>query len=334
MKKYCAFLLLFATCACGIISSAEDEPLIVGYVTSWGKGVPDPQYLTHINYAFGHVNDSCNGIRIDNLKRLNSIVKLKHRKPSLKIMLSIGGWGSGRFSEMAADPVKRQAFARDCRRVIDAFGLDGIDIDWEYPTSRAANISASSDDTQNYTLLMQDIRQAIGAEKLLTLASAASAEYIDFHAIMPTVDFVNIMAYDMAQPPKHHSILYPSKYAGRTAERAVNAHITAGVPAEKLVLGVPFYGRGKGKIPNFINYRKILELRGFERRWDDEGKAPYLVDDKGNMVCGYDDPQSLAEKCRYIRKHGLRGAMFWDYDGDTEDGILRKTLYTELYKDQ
>jgi chitinase len=102
---------------------------------------------------------------------------LKESAPSLKVCLSIGGWGSGNFSEMAADDALRKSFAADCARVVEAFNLDGIDIDWEYPTSNAAGISASPDDKDNFTLLMRDIREAIGKDKLLTLATVCSARY-------------------------------------------------------------------------------------------------------------------------------------------------------------
>ena len=92
--------------------------------------MPDPQYMTHINYAFGHVNESFNGVKIDNEERLRQIVDLRKQKPELKVLLSIGGWGSGRFSEMAANDEYRRAFAADCDRVVKEFALDGIDIDW------------------------------------------------------------------------------------------------------------------------------------------------------------------------------------------------------------
>ena len=96
--------------------------------------------MTHINYAFGHVNESFDGVRIDNEERLKQIVDLKKQNPELKVLLSVGGWGSGRFSEMAANDEYRRAFAADCDRVVKEFALDGIDIDWEYPTSSMANI--------------------------------------------------------------------------------------------------------------------------------------------------------------------------------------------------
>jgi len=158
-----------------VVAASRDSKVVVAYVTSWSEVMPDPQYMTHINYAFGHVNESFNGVKIDNEERLRQIVDLRKQKPELKVLLSIGGWGSGRFSEMAANDEYRRAFAADCDRVVKEFALDGIDIDWEYPTSSMANISSSPDDTENFTLLMQDIRAAIGNEKELTLATVASA---------------------------------------------------------------------------------------------------------------------------------------------------------------
>ena len=241
-----------------VVAASRDSKVVVAYVTSWSEVMPDPQYMTHINYAFGHVNESFNGVKIDNEERLRQIVDLRKQKPELKVLLSIGGWGSGRFSEMAANDEYRRAFAADCDRVVKEFALDGIDIDWEYPTSSMANISSSPDDTENFTLLMQDIRAAIGNEKELTLATVASARYIDFKAILPSVDFVNIMAYDMASAPKHHSALYPSGHSGDiTSDGAVTAHLKAGVPPSKLVMGMPFYGRGGDGYPSFQDYNKV-----------------------------------------------------------------------------
>ena len=189
------------------LGAQETGRIIVAYVTSWSDCVPDPHSVTHINYAFGYVNETFNGVGIANPERLRTLVSLKQQKPDLKVVLSIGGWGSGRFSEMAASDSTRHAFAADCLRKVEEFGLDGIDIDWEYPTSSAAGISSSPQDTENFTLLMREIRDVLGKGRLLTLASVAFAEYIDFKAVVPYVDFVNIMTYDIATPPYHHAAL-------------------------------------------------------------------------------------------------------------------------------
>lgn len=340
MKNILYSILIISIFACtgntpkqsGTESSSSN--VIVAYVTSWSQIIPEPTYMTHINYAFAHVNDTFNGIRIDNEERLKQIVALKKQQPSLKILLSIGGWGSGRFSEMAADEQYRKQFAEDCLRVVNEFQLDGIDIDWEYPTSSLADISSSPDDTNNFTLLMKDIRQSIGKDKLLTLASAATAEFINFRDIDPYIDFVNIMAYDMASAPLHHAALYTSENSGKnTSHDAVIKHHTAGVPYHKLVLGMPFYGRGgKGGVPNFIDYKEIENLSGYDILWDEKAQVPYLADSTGAFVCGYDNPRSLTIKCQYIKDNALLGAMYWDYDGDNETGDLRKTVYNVIMK--
>ena len=325
--------------SCGSVKSGEEaiaasreSKVVVAYVTSWSEVMPDPQYMTHINYAFGHVNESFNGVKIDNEERLRQIVDLRKQKPELKVLLSIGGWGSGRFSEMAANDEYRRAFAADCDRVVKEFALDGIDIDWEYPTSSMANISSSPDDTENFTLLMQDIRAAIGNEKELTLATVASARYIDFKAILPSVDFVNIMAYDMASAPKHHSALYPSGHSGDiTSDGAVTAHLKAGVPPSKLVMGMPFYGRGGDGYPSFQDYNKVGNTdTQYTEKWDEVAQVPYLADKNDTLVFGFENPRSLAIKCQYILDKDLLGGMYWDYSGDNEQGDLRRTVAENL----
>ena len=315
-----------------VVAASRDSKVVVAYVTSWSEVMPDPQYMTHINYAFGHVNESFNGVKIDNEERLRQIVELRKQKPELKVLLSIGGWGSGRFSEMAANDEYRRAFAADCDRVVKEFALDGIDIDWEYPTSSMANISSSPDDTENFTLLMQDIRAAIGNEKELTLATVASARYIDFKAILPSVDFVNIMAYDMASAPKHHSALYPSGHSGDiTSDGAVTAHLKAGVPPSKLVMGMPFYGRGGDGYPSFQDYNKVGNTdTQYTEKWDEVAQVPYLADKNDTLVFGFENPRSLAIKCQYILDKDLLGGMYWDYSGDNEQGDLRRTVAENL----
>ncbi|HOO42366.1 MAG TPA: glycosyl hydrolase family 18 protein [Bacteroidales bacterium] len=309
------------------------EKVVAAYVTSWKNVMPDPTHITHINYAFGHVNDSCNGIRVDNPERLLEIVALKDQKPSLKVLLSIGGWGSGRFSEMTANDTNRESFSRDCRRIVDEFGLDGIDIDWEYPTNPGPGISFAPEDTRNFTLLMRDIRRNLAPGQLLTLASAASGKFIDFKSIVNYVDFVNIMTYDIAYPPFHHSGLYPSSLTGDlSCYEAVLAHVSAGFPLDRLVLGIPFYGKPSPDFPQGMNsYGKLIQLENYEKCWDDIAKAPYLKDSTGKIVCNYDDPRSIGYKCRFIHEYGMKGAMYWEYEGDDDKGSLRQAVFNGIF---
>ena len=328
MKKISIILMLLAL-VLTVESQAQKPEMVVGaYVTSWTDEVPDPQVMTHIYYAFGHVNDSFDGVRVDNPDRLKMIVGLKQQNPQLKVLLSVGGWGSGRFSEMAASKENRTRFADDCQRVVEAFGLDGIDIDWEYPTQTSAGISASPDDTANFTLLMSDLRRAIGKDKLLTAATVCDAQYIDFKSCIDDMDLVNVMAYDMSEGEAHHAALYPSEISGEcTSSQAVEAHLKAGVPKEKLVMGMPFYGKGNREDAGMKTFRETGVLpEGYERRWSEESQVPYIVNDKGEFVWGGEDVRSLTAKCQYILDHGLRGGMYWDYANDDARHEFSQTL--------
>ncbi len=326
MKRLLALLIVLLPC---LVSSCDKEAdkVIVAYVTSWTEVMPDPFLMTHINYAFGHVTDSFDGVRVDNEDRLRRIAALREINPELKVVLSVGGWGSGRFSEMASSEENRLSFAADCRRVVDEFGLDGIDIDWEYPTQPGPGISHSPDDTENFTLLMRDIREAVGDDKLLTIATIASAEHIDFKACVKYLDMVNMMTYDMGDPPYHHSALYPSEHTDwLTTSQGVQAHLDAGVPAEKLVVGMPVYGRGP------VEFREMIMEPGcvkppYSEQWDDVAKVPYIADADGNLVYCYDNVRSLEIKCRYLLEKGLRGAMYWEYGNDNPQLDRVRTIH-------
>lgn len=326
--------------------TTPDGPIVVAYVTSNDKAeLPDPTVMTHINYAFGHVNDTFDGVRIDHPERLKKISALKATTPTLHVMLSIGGWGSGRFSEMAADPKLRKSFAKDCARIVKEFDLDGIDIDWEYPSQGAgAGISESAADIHNYTLMMRDIRKAIGKKALLTLATQHSGRYIDFPAIIPYISFVNIMSYDMGTPPMGlHNALYPSQLAGRnSAQAAIERHQKAGVPLAMLTMGLPFYGRGARGYNNYLDYKDYVKLcendsaglkaQGLTEKWDDEAKVPYLVNEEGKVAYTIEIPESLRMKCEYIKERGLLGGMYWEYSCDDAQGTMRHIVADILLK--
>ena len=309
------------------------EKILLAYVFRMQE-LPDATYLTHINYAFGHVNDSFNGVRLDQPDELHRLVSIKRTYPHVKILLSIGGWGSGNFSEMCADDQLRASFAKDCRRVVDEFKLDGIDIDWEYPGEDVAEISASPQDIDNYTLLMRDIRAAIGPDKLLTQATAGSGKFYDFKALDPYLDWTSVMSYDLGNAPYHNSPLYPSEIlepGSMSVSECVDAHLEKGVPPEKLVLGLPFYGRGKEGFPRGVDVTKAHLLPGYTYHWHSVSQAAYLTEDAtGEFAFGYDEEKSLRLKSLYALDKGLKGAMYWAYNGDNEAGDLRRTVYQTL----
>lgn len=324
--------IVFISCSNAFAKKMNtSDKIIVAYVTSWTQVIPDPFSMTHINYAFGGVNPTFNGVDISNPSRLREIVALKKQNPKLKVALSVGGWGAGRFSEMAASEANRRAFAADCKRIVKEYQLDGIDIDWEYPTQSSANISSSPDDTKNFTLLMHDLRKALGKKRLVTCATVASGEYIDFPNCIKYIDLVNVMSYDMANPPKHHSALYPSEISGwMTGSQAIESHIKKGVPREKIVMGMPFYGRGDHKYHAY-EYDPSLRTDVIEK-WSEASQVPYYTNKDGELVYGFENTRSLAIKCQYVIDNHLRGAMYWEYADDNAQGDKRNTLARCLLK--
>ena len=205
------------TGSCGEISDIVDNgkngPVVVAYVSGGqGKPLPDFGKVTHIDYAFGRIDSTFSGLSIENPPRFKEIADLKNEynktaQRKVFMQLSIGGWGSGRFSEMVTDTAYRHAFVAACKKVVEDYGIDGIDLDWEYPSSGVAGISSAPTDIDNFTLWVKELREALGQDKLLTIATISTARFIDFKAVDPYIDFYNIMSYDMAVAPYHHAPL-------------------------------------------------------------------------------------------------------------------------------
>ena len=308
------------------------DHIIVGYATYWDSTIPDPTLLTHINYAFAHIKDDFETLDIKTPSRLARIAALKTTNPNLKILLSVGGWEAGNFSEMAADATHRKNFANNCLAAVQQYSLDGIDIDWEYPGSSDAGISSSPNDKANFTLLMKDLRETLGENRLLTIAGSANPKYIDFTNAVQYMDFVNLMTYDMGKPPKHNAALYPSTSgmtkADHSCSESVALHIAAGVPRDKIVLGIPFYGYSSSSSKT-IDFNEI-NFTGLYKRWDDECKVPYLIDASGTMVFTYDDENSVGLKATYVKEQGLKGAMYWNIEADDASWTLSKAIAARL----
>ncbi|NME67751.1 glycosyl hydrolase family 18 protein [Flammeovirga aprica] len=175
----------------------------------------------------------------------------------VKVMASIGGWSMCKhFPEMAADPVKKARFLEDCRTLVEDYGFDGIDIDWEYPGPFAGmNFTGSEADYHNFTLLMQDIRDVIGPDRLLTAAfSAAPAKLqnLEWTELNKVMDYYNMMSYDFhggwSGISGHNSPLYPydgeewGDFSWHTTFSYMRDEL--GVDTEKINMGMAFYGRG------------------------------------------------------------------------------------------
>jgi chitinase len=339
-------LILFFGFACVDAGAAER---VVAYVASWK--VPQSihaQKVTHLNVAFAHI-DKDHRVFVDSDATIRSLVGLKQQNPKLKILLSVGGWQAEGFSDAALSEASRRTFTESAVKLLDALHLDGLDVDWEYPGNGIAGIQYRPEDKQNFTLLLRALREAFGNRYLLTIAAADRefVENIDLHQVPECLDWINLMSYDffnsVSATTGHHAGLYRAEHAlprDRNADSAVSQYLAAGVPPEKIVLGVAFYGRGFAGVTarnNGVNQpyehfegehsyadlaERFIGKQGFERYWDNRAQAPYLWNATARMFITYDDPQSLAIKARYVLQHRLGGIMFWELSDDRDDELL------------
>ena len=335
-------------------------PIILAYFTEYTEVLPEVSLLTHINYAHGRfANPSTGdgGIVITESKKapIKDVVALKSVNPKLKVCLMVGGWGghADGFSMMARDAAKRTAFCQSVKSLLDKHKLDGVDIDWEYPTQSADNeTGADPSDTQNFNLVLKELRETLGQDKIISFASSSSARYVDWPNAMKYLDYVNVMTYDMgAAPNGHNSPLHKSgKFSHRSWDESIEAHISGGVPKDRMVMGVPFYGKAEKnpaegtkifdysvryyEMPDILNkgiYKGKPLARKVTRRWEPTSMVPYLVDEDGLNVLSYDDPESVELKGKYAKANGHLGTMFWVYRCDTDDHALLKALVKGIY---
>lgn len=328
--------------------------LILGYAMDASLPLftrEDLRRLTHINLAFGLIRDG--GLTLEKLTHLDLLPQFRAWNPDIHIVLSVGGWGAGGFSEMARTAEGRRSFARCCRRAVDEYGLDGIDIDWEYPGTSLAGIGSHVNDKENYTLLLKALRESLNhmeGEKSLSVAVGGDVYFAlqtDMKAASKYLDYVQLMTYDLQggfqKVTGHHAALYHSEgnLLDVCVDKAVKAFHEAGVPMEKLILGVPFYSRqwngvkgegcrhGLGMEADSVggyggDYAELkadwIGKNGFVRYWDEVAKVPYLFD--GKTFVSYEDEESLGGKIEYLKEMGMGGIMFWEYKCDPSGELL------------
>ena len=370
------------------VAPVQSEYKKVGYYSGWSTysnfqvSNIDASKLSHLNYAFANISADGKialgdswvdvekpfpGDRADQPYKGNfyQLTKLKEQYPHLKTLISVGGWTwSERFSDVALTEQSRTIFADSLLEFILKYGFDGVDLDWEYPVGggEADNINRP-EDKQNYTLLLQKIRETFDAQStkdgkkyLLTIASGAGKWHVDnmeLNLIQQYVDYIQLMTYDIHgswEPLTGlNAPLYRDPDSGFNFEwsvqDAVQTYINNGVPANKIVMGVPFYGRVYNQVNNMNSglyqsftgggsaksYAELeanyINKNGFIRYWEPNSKVPWLFN--GSQFISYDDVESMGYKTSFIKLMGLGGAMMWELSQDPNKVLLSK-IYNDL----
>ncbi|PWN48700.1 glycoside hydrolase [Violaceomyces palustris] len=341
----------------------------VAYFVNWGiyaRGYKPQQVpvesLTHILYAFADCSPETGEVKLTdswsdeqihyegdswndqgnnlygNFKQF-SLLKRKHRH--LKLIISIGGWTfSSHFAPMACDGSKRQRFVETSLKLLEDNGLDGLDIDWEYPENDSQ--------AQDYVTLLRELREGLNAHAnkkgcppyLLTIAAPCGPskyEQLRIEEMDPFLDFWNLMAYDFSgsweSVAGHQANLFGPAPSG---DASVNYYTSKGVAPYKLVLGIPLYGRcfqntegpgkpyqgiGQGSWEAGVYDFKALPLQGASEQEQPESGISWSYNDSTREMISYDTVQVALAKARYIKARNLKGAMYWELSGDcSEDG--------------
>ncbi len=283
----------------------------------------------------------------------HQLKELKARYPRLKILISL----EGKAEDFAHDaqPENRRAFVASC---VDMFirgdfappgvrepgVFDGFDVDWESPQAA---------DAENFRALLEEFRAQMNAVRpglRLSIAVGAAPEQLpgtDFAAVARIVDQVGVMNYDYAGPWNPTTGFLAPLFSGRRSgsiESSLASYKSRGVPAGKLLMGLPFYGYSWTAVPSAnnglfqtgravhsdrpYNYIRTLALPGSVFR-DERSQAPWLFD--GQTFWTYEDPISVRYKVSYARDQRLGGVMIWELSNDTEDAELLTMAYRALH---
>lgn len=357
LHRACFFILL----AWPFLSPAQNPaPTVTAYYAGDTAQIAryDPKKLTHIIFSFCHLKG--NRLHVDDTDdslRIKKLVQLKKTNPSLKVLLSLGGWGGcATCSDVFATEEGRSEFAASVKELNDYFKTDGIDLDWEYPAVQGYPGHAfKPQDKPNFTALVTALRKNLGDKNEISFAAGGFQKFIDeaidWAPVMKIVDRVNLMSYDLVHGYStitgHHTPLYSTAQQNESADNAIRALLQKGVPAKKIVIGAAFYAREwedvaatnnglyqPGKFRRAVGFKDFPKhygpKNGYQAFWDEEAKAPYLYNKMKGLFVTYDDPASLAEKVAYVKEKGLNGIMFWELSHDVPGNGLLHAIHEAM----
>ena len=312
MKSFLTFfciIFLFINCQAQQSSSSQSQKnfKVIGYYASWSCSPQDLDLsgLTHINFSFGIPLKTENALEpIRNEEKLTEITKLAHAQGK-KVFLAVGGWDVGdgggideRFHRISTTASSRTAFVKSMMENVKKYDLDGIDIDWEYPDEN----HQSGDD---FIALMQELADALHKEKKELSAAVVSKGKKGFgikKEVFEIVDWLNLMAYDNdhGKPAENPHSLFA------LAEESLNYWITErGLPANKAILGLPFYGK-PGYNNKYGSYKNLIAA-GANPEEDRIGDTHY------------NGTKTIQAKTKYAIERGCSGVMIWEICHDTKD---------------
>jgi chitinase len=340
----------------GDISLLDQIDYSQGHIAANLCAIADPE--ADLNYTFSaenSVDGTPDTAELPFRGNFHQLMELKDLYPHIKILISIEGNAEG-FAE-AAQPANRHTFVASCIQKfikgkfaagIAAPGLfDGIDIDWEYPREA---------DKSNFIALLGEFRRQLnsaGANLLLTVAmgdNRITYQHLDMAAVAFYVNEVGVMNYDYSGPWSKKTGLIAPLYSspgdpeiGNDVDSTIRGYEAAGVPAAKMLLGLPFYAYSWNRVSQEnrglfqlgeasrtdLPYSYITTiLPKFTVYRDPKSMAPWLFD--GSTFWTYDDELSIAAKIKYAKQRALGGVMIWELSGDTSDGKLLKTVSDQL----
>jgi chitinase len=316
------------------------DKVFVGYLFGSVRGI-DYRLYTHICHAF-QTADADGKLRKERNVPSPTLTTEAH-KAGVKVLVSLGGWGwDQQFASIVARPEAEDRYVKGVMQLVENADYDGIDLDWEYPDTK--------DEIVGFERLVKRFRtllDALGTNKgrpmFLTMAASANPGTLSWlrkELIVENFDWLNVMTYDFTGDwvsyAGHHSPLFasskqPSENRGSTELSMRYLVEERKIPADRLAVGIPLYGRGFGvakpyastkgaprtRLPgDYKSIARLLKEQGWTREWDDETKNPWLISPDHKSVIGYDDAESVALKTDWAMKQGFRGIFFWQIDQD------------------
>lgn len=355
IQRICSnFALFFLSISISIAQPRRAANMeVTAYYSGSSEGIDKykVEELTQIIFSFGHLKG--NRLHIGNARdtvTIQKLVSLKKRNPKLKVLLSLGGWGGcATCSDVFSTEEGRTAFANSAKELLAYFKADGIDLDWEYPTIEGyPGHTFKKEDKENFTSLVQQLRNTLHKKAVISFAAGGFDKFleesIDWKGIMPIIDFVNLMSYDLVSGfstvTGHHTPLYSTTTQKQSADNAIRYFQSINVPLQKIIIGAAFYARTwenvndvnnglyqPGNFKHFISYsqfnQRLNRDSGFVYYRDSIAKAPYAYNKRTNTFATFDDEESVAAKVNYVKQHQLGGIMFWELSLDKPvNGLL------------